>query len=230
MGTADQGTPTGGVPAAAPIQTPATTPAPAGTPTTPPQGTPQAGGTLLGTGGQSTTPPAGGTADKPGEGEGKTTETPPAQPVEIKLPEGVEVDQELFEVVKASVKDSASGQKLVEAYVKAMTAQEQKIRANYEQTQKMWVESIKNDADLGGAKFPESQAAVGRAMERFGSPELRKFLDETGLGNHPELYKFVHRIGKAIAEDKVAGTTGAKAEDDKTRILREMYPTMFPKE
>ncbi|MEC7472463.1 MAG: hypothetical protein VX946_03765 [Pseudomonadota bacterium] len=52
-----------------------------------------------------------------------------------------------------------------------------------------------------------------KAIEKFGSPELRQVLNDSGLGNHPELVKFCHRIGKAISDDSlVLGGTQGKDE------------------
>jgi hypothetical protein len=42
-----------------------------------------------------------------------------------------------------------------------------------------------------------------RALEKFGSPELRKALVSSGLGNHPQLVDFCVKIGRAMKEDTV---------------------------
>lgn len=46
-------------------------------------------------------------------------------------------------------------------------------------------------------------------MDKFGSPELKQYLNETGLGNHPELVRIFANIGKAMSEDGlVTGNSG----------------------
>jgi hypothetical protein len=35
-------------------------------------------------------------------------------------------------------------------------------------------------------------------VQNHGTPALRQLLNETGLGNHPELVRFVHRLSFLI--------------------------------
>ncbi|WP_443747237.1 hypothetical protein [Asticcacaulis solisilvae] len=78
-----------------------------------------------------------------------------------------------------------------------------------------WVHATKSDAELGGDKLNEALAAGSRAMDAFGTPQLKSLLNETRLGNHPELVRFIARVGKAISDDtfvsgdRSAGTRGA---------------------
>ena len=43
-------------------------------------------------------------------------------------------------------------------------------------------------------------AVAQGALARFGTPGLRAFLTESGGGNHPEVIRFMARVGNAIAE------------------------------
>jgi hypothetical protein len=56
---------------------------------------------------------------------------------------------------------------------------------------------------MGGAKHEENLALANKAIDAFGTPELRTFLDESGLGNHPELLRAFHKAGSAISEDQL---------------------------
>jgi len=38
-------------------------------------------------------------------------------------------------------------------------------------------------------------------VNKFGSPNLIKTLDETGFGDHPELIRLLSKIGKTMKED-----------------------------
>ena len=38
-------------------------------------------------------------------------------------------------------------------------------------------------------------------LDLFGTPELKTYLNDTGLGNHPDLVKAFVKIGKAMSED-----------------------------
>lgn len=158
------------------------------------------------------------------EGQAKADAAPPA--IEVQLPDGVEANPSLVEALKVAAKDSKSAQALVDAYVGALKAADEKARVDWEQKQTAWVEEVRADKELGGGNFDASVRAANKAIERFGSAELRQFLEETGLGNHPQLVRFAARIGRAFAEDSVAGTSATKPTDAEDP-LRKLYPSHF---
>ena len=48
---------------------------------------------------------------------------------------------------------------------------------------------------------------------KFGTDALKSLLTESGLGNHPEVIRFMYRAGKAISEDSYVGNSeGANAK------------------
>jgi hypothetical protein len=84
-----------------------------------------------------------------------------------------------------------------------------------------WANEAKADKELGGEKFDENLAVAKGALKAFGTPELTQLLNESGLGNHPEVLRMFYRAGKAISEDSVLlGTSGNNAPDPAKR----MYP------
>jgi len=60
-------------------------------------------------------------------------------------------------------------------------------------------------------------------MDKFGTPELTKLLNASGMGNHPEIIRAFYRAGKAISEDSFVGGSRATAPVDPSK---RMYPTM----
>jgi hypothetical protein len=125
---------------------------------------------------------------------------------DFSLPDGVELDGDMAVQFKSLLEDTGKSlqekaQSLLEMqgqlYQKAAEAQQQ---AQADQAQK-WAEAVKADKEIGGENYDKSVATAVKAIEQFGSPELRNLLSETGIGNHPELVKFCHRIGKALSED-----------------------------
>lgn len=54
-------------------------------------------------------------------------------------------------------------------------------------------------------KYDSNFELTKRAMDKFGSPELKQYLNESGLGNDPHMIKFFYNIGKAMAEDTFMG-------------------------
>ena len=69
------------------------------------------------------------------------------------------------------------------------------------------------DKEFGGPALAENLSVAKKALDAFGTAELRTLLNESGLGNHPEIVRLFFRAGKAISEDRVVtGSTGqAKA-------------------
>lgn len=59
-----------------------------------------------------------------------------------------------------------------------------------------------------GGEFEANMNVLKRATETFLGPDEKKFMDESGLGNHPVLVNLFVKIGKAMAEDKFVRGTG----------------------
>lgn len=92
-------------------------------------------------------------------------------------------------------------QKLVDLYGAQIMPQVIKQQADQWQQQiDTWVKTVNEDKALGSV---ESINHAQRAMEKFGSPDLKQYLNDTGLGNHPELIRTFAHIGKSMAEDNL---------------------------
>ena len=59
----------------------------------------------------------------------------------------------------------------------------------------------------------------------FATPELKKALNETGFGNHPELVRLFVKIGKSLSEDSFT-TKGADEQHAKTDTAKTLFPTL----
>lgn len=172
-----------------------------------------------------------------GEDEPKTAkDTKPgsdatAAEIEIKVPEGVEADQDLIEAFKPLAKefglDSAKAQKLVDLYANAMKGANEKADAAWNEQKQAWREEASKDKEIGGEKFTENVKLARTAIAKFGGDGLKKALNDLGIGNHPEIIRFAARIGRAISEDSVtiAGTRPSTATDAESK-LRAAYPSM----
>lgn len=163
-----------------------------------------------------------------GEGEDKPQgqEGAPEQYEDFTMPEGVAIDTETSGELKVLAKElglpQASAQKIADLGVKLQqrwaTQQSEQLKAAAVQ----WEADARADKELGGDKFDANLGVAKKAMETFASGEFKKLLDESGLGNHPEVIRTFHRIGKAISEDKVL--TG-KAPDGAPRDpAKTLYP------
>jgi hypothetical protein len=74
-----------------------------------------------------------------------------------------------------------------------------------ENRQKAWAAEVKSDPELGGRRFEAARAAAQRALSRFGTPALSRSLDELGVSNSPQLFRFFVRVGQAFSEDRHVG-------------------------
>lgn len=207
-----------------------TPPAPApGVTQTPPATPPAAAAPTLGT------PPAPPAAATPPAAPDPTKppETPPAaapvvpEKYDIKLPDGMEIDPKALEhytpVLKELGVTAEGAQKLVDAQL-ALASQAQKANDEAFTAQvENWGKLSREDKEFGGTAFDTNLVVAQRALAKFGTPDLKKLLDDTGLGNHPEVMRAFVRIGKQIGED--GGVRGADAGGSSpTSLADKFYP------
>lgn len=139
-------------------------------------------------------------ADEGGKGDG-----PPEEYAEFSLPEGVEVDQESLDTFKSKAKElglsQEKAQELVDLQAQAVQNGQKQLQDAIAEQHQQWLEEAKKDDEIGGEQFDQNVETARKAIETFGTPELKQFLDESGLGNNPEMIRFARRIGAAISED-----------------------------
>lgn len=95
---------------------------------------------------------------------------------------------------------------------------------NFNRVREEWKASATSDKEFGGDEeaLKASLAISKKAMDAFGSDELRTFLNESGLGDHPEMIRAFVKIGKAISEDTFVGSKGAPNNAQKS-IAERLY-------
>ena len=59
-----------------------------------------------------------------------------------------------------------------------------------------------------GVDYDSKIDMAQRAFAQFATPEFSKIMDETGIGNHPELLKAFSKVGEAMGDDKLVVGTG----------------------
>lgn len=165
--------------------------------------------------------------------DGKTeggAEKPQGAPekYEFKAPEGRDFDPDVIaqysEVAKELNLPQDAAQKIIDKIAPALAEKQQRV---LEEARNSWAESAKTDKEFGGDKLNDSLAAAKKALDTFGSPELRTLLNESGLGNHPEVIRMMVRAGKAISEDKFVGGSQGKQEAPKgfNDYAASLYPS-----
>lgn len=145
-------------------------------------------------------------------GETKTEEKPGApDQYEFQAPEGKDFSPEVIgafsEVAKELNLSQADAQKVIDKIAPALAERQANV---VEQARTQWAESAKADKEFGGEKLTENLGLAKKALDQFGTPELRELFDKSGLGNHPEIIRAFYRVGKATSEDRVV--TGAQAQ------------------
>lgn len=161
--------------------------------------------------------------DKPDDGK------PADVAYEFKLPEGVDLKGEALDELKATAKELGLTQEQAQRVADLGAKQAQGFAAQLVEQQKTltaeWAEQTTNDKDIGGDKLPENLGVAKKALDTFGTPELKTLLNQSGLGNHPEIVRFMVKAGKAISEDgKLVTGSAAQVNREATPIANRMYP------
>lgn len=139
------------------------------------------------------------------------------------LPENFDMNNDTLAEYHTFAKENNLTQEQAQRGVDMVAKMKEAEMDNWVEQQKSWVEQAKADTEYGNDKFDESISVAVKARDNFGTSEFNEMLDSSGLGNHPEMIRFLHRVGKAISEDSVVvgGTTTSQ-------LTREavLYPSM----
>ena len=131
-------------------------------------------------------------------------------------PEGTALDAAVMTEFETAARElnlpQGAAQKLIDKMAPVMAKQQ---TAQLEQLRTDWAAASTADKEFGGDKLTENLGFARKAMDTFGTPELKTMLNETGLGNHPDVVRFMVRAGKAISEDRIV-TGGAPASANRS--------------
>lgn len=157
--------------------------------------------------------------------EDKGAEDAPKELSDFTLPEGLQADKEAVEEFKSLAKElglqQENAQKVADIGFKLAQKWEAKQAEQIKAVRESWTDASKTDKEFGGDKLQENLAVAKKALDSFGSPELSKLLNESGLGSHPEIIRAFYRAGKAISEDKFVpgGATLPTTSKDPAEVL-----------
>ncbi|EGA1174990.1 TPA: peptidase [Escherichia coli] len=158
------------------------------------------------------------------QGEKKDGDKPEGAPekYEFQAAEGVELDTEALKEFEPVARElnltNEQAQKLVDAYPKILAGVQQRQAEAWQKTIEQWAADVKADKEIGGDKLISNLSAAQRALDQFGTPELKEYLNTTGLGNHPDLVKTFVKIGKAMSEDGMV-TGGNEGQRSAAEVL-----------
>lgn len=86
-----------------------------------------------------------------------------------------------------------------------------------------WQAEVKADPVLGGDNLPKTLALGAKALE-LGPPQLREFLNTSGLGNHPAVIAWAAEIGKRLSPDTFENGTRTVAADKP--LANRLFPNL----
>jgi hypothetical protein len=151
----------------------------------------------------------------------------PEKYADFKLPEGVNLDKALMDkalpLFKKHNLSQDAAQEFADLQAQSVKADNEARLAAFNSQVEDWGKQARSQF---GADADKNLGFAAKAVERFGSPELRALLDESGLGNHPLLVKMLAKVGDALREDQPVEGRKAGAEQDTASM---MFPTMKKK-
>lgn len=114
--------------------------------------------------------------------------------------------------------DEAIAKAKADATAEAEAASKDKLKG----VQDGWIVATKADKEFGGENFEKNKAIAQRSLEIM-PPGFKTFLDASKLGDHPEMFRWMFRVGKMLGEAAPlpAARNGVASQEDRAKKL---YP------
>lgn len=162
--------------------------------------------------------------DEPGESSGEFSIDAPEnlgeEQVELITAFNSDVQSYLKENPDATASDALKW--VAERQIEAVQKGQEDAANQFADQVEQWGESLKTDKEFGGDKYDANMASAKSVIDKFGTPELTQLLNESGLGNHPEMVRFVYRISQPMKDSPVF--TGGGTGTDTRTFTEKMYP------
>lgn len=132
-------------------------------------------------------------------------------------------DIKLFAEANGLTQEAA--QKLLDDKAQTISQVRSQDQQNLKLQAGIWLEQTKTDKEIGGEQF---QAAVNHGktvLDQFATASFRKTLNDTGLGNHPEVVRLFARIGKKMAVDSFVTAPKGEAAQTEKHAYEYLYGT-----
>lgn len=136
-----------------------------------------------------------------------------------------EMAQSAIDIISdASLSPKDRLQKLVDLQVSSATKASERSSQDWNTTMDAWRDQTKNDEEVGKANFDKNLASVNRLVDRFGTPALKEYLRDYGVGNHVEVFRLLSRIAPLVTEP-TGVVTGAPPSTKNVPTRDNLYPT-----
>lgn len=155
----------------------------------------------------------------------------------FKVPEALGEGHAFDSKVMASFEEAAreldlsndAAQSLVDRVLPVMTEQAQ---AQHKATIASWIEQVTTDPEIGGDQLESNLAIARMAIDKLGDQPLRDLLTgPSGIGNHPAVVRFMHKVGRLFSEDRtgqgdrnIAREVAQGDRNDPATMAQILYP------
>lgn len=171
-----------------------------------------------------------------GEGEPAQTEGDPAPYEGLTAPEGFDgIDAEALAAATPLMRSFGVADDQAQAFIdqaapviagmverQARAAVEAQT-AQHAEIERGWIEGIKTHPEFGGANLERSLTDAARARDKVFGAEFGQFLKDSRLGNHPDMFAGLVKIGRMIADDTVDTTDGAAPPAGSGRLYGDTF-------
>jgi hypothetical protein len=151
-----------------------------------------------------------------------TTEAPAAVEYVFVAPEGQTYDDKIVTTVTEFAKENkltaTAAQKLLDTQHDLLAAQSKALA----DTVAEWKTKLAADPKLGGEHLDANRAVANKTIA-LGTPELAKLLEDSGMIHHPEVFGFLHNVGKMLSEDRFVAAGNQPGSAGKT-LAKSLYP------
>lgn len=162
------------------------------------------------------------------ESDAKTEKPKAPEKYEFSFEEGKELNDsvvaEFSDVAKELNLSQDDAQKLLDRMSVKIADNQQdainKVRSEWEMQSKI-------DKEFGGDKLDENLAFAKKALDDLGNDELRNLLNSSGLGNNPEVIRFMIKAGKNISEDGFVGSKRSESSSKAAKDFNEHAKTLY---
>ena len=148
---------------------------------------------------------------------------------EFKFPEGTNGDPEQINAYKSILSEHKIspevGQLILDRHIAAVQQLATHLQTEqhriFQETRRQWQEQIKSDEQIGGAGFGTTTKAVARVRDLFVPAErmgaFNDMLRVTGVGDHPEFWRFMRNVATRFDEPAPPIHTGSPPPNAGTR-------------
>ena len=146
---------------------------------------------------------------------------------DLKVQEGFTWDKAAADEVAPMFRElgltNAQAQTLADFYMNKVNGLKADSAAAYRKAQAEEMAVTQADPEVGGRALKENLGYCAQAMDRFGGREFRAELERHGMANNVHMVKFLAKVGREMAGDRLV--TGERPHRTES-IAKILYPNM----